>query len=223
MFRFQLDQLLYVYMADHTLNSDLRKIRLAPDHSELNCFRTVWNVLCNYGVYTVVARARSWRKSTQLTYILPNKYFKQDRQCTYAYRTIVVRSSNRSYNGNPTVRTACISERRVTVTVNRQKQDRQCRCNVQLKRFRAIVVAMYYIFWMCVCSHSYRARKRMCRIKLYLSSVVCLAVQYFSTLSHKYHGFRKESYWILTVYFDFPYSSYPKYFSLQEEFREVLP
>jgi hypothetical protein len=60
----------------------LAQIRLAPDHPEPNCFRTVWNVLSNYGVCTVVAHVRRWEKSTHSNNILPNKYFKQDKQCT---------------------------------------------------------------------------------------------------------------------------------------------
>jgi hypothetical protein len=43
------------------------------------------------------------------------------------------------------------------------KQDKQCTYNAQLRRFRATIVAwksnMYYIFWVCVCSLSYRACK----------------------------------------------------------------
>jgi hypothetical protein len=68
----------------------------------------------------------------------------QPRQAMYVYRTTVARSRNRSCIGKPTVRSVCISERRVTVTVtvNIQKQDRQCRCNVKLKRFRVSVVAV---------------------------------------------------------------------------------
>ena len=66
----------------------------------------------------------------------------QTRQAMYVYRTIVARSRNRSCNENPTVRSAYISELRVAVTVNRQKQDRQCRYNVKLKHFRVTVVAV---------------------------------------------------------------------------------
>ena len=60
----------------------LAQIRLASDHPERNCFLTVWNVLSNYGVCTVVAHVRRWEKSKQSTNILPKKYFKQHKQCT---------------------------------------------------------------------------------------------------------------------------------------------
>jgi hypothetical protein len=79
----------------------------------------VWNVLCNYGVSTIVARVRRWVKSTQSTNILPNNYFKQDKQLL---RKNVGRSRNRSCNGNPTVRSVCIVELNVAVTVNREKE-----------------------------------------------------------------------------------------------------
>lgn len=58
------------------------------------------------------------------------------------YRTIVALSRNRSGSGNPTVRSGCITELRVTVAVNREKQDRQYRQNVKLKRFHITVVAV---------------------------------------------------------------------------------
>jgi hypothetical protein len=57
----------------------------------------------------------------------------------YLYRNIVARSRNRSCNGNPIVRSACTTELRAAVTINREKQDRQYRYNVKLKRVRVTV------------------------------------------------------------------------------------
>jgi len=40
------------------------------------------------------------------------------------------------------------------------KRDRQCICNITLRRVRAIIIAVekqYYIFWVCVCSFRHRA------------------------------------------------------------------
>jgi hypothetical protein len=46
----------------------------------------------------------------------------------------------------------------------------------------------YYIFWVCV--HRFRYRMRCACAKL--SSVACLTLQYFSTLSHKQQDVRKK-------------------------------
>jgi len=70
-------------------------------------------------------------------------------------------------------------------------QHKQCTYKVTLRRICATTVAVpkqYYIFWGCVCSLRYPA----CNISL--SSVACLALQYFTTLSHKRHVFLKKSY-----------------------------
>ena len=45
----------------------------------------------------------------------------------------------------------------------------------------------YYIFWMCVCSLMYPACNA--HAPCYIVICGCLAVQYFSTLSHKRHDF----------------------------------
>ena len=66
----------------------------------------------------------------------------QTTQAMYVYRTTVGRSRNRSCNGNPTVRSACIIELRISVTVNREKQDRQYRYNALLQRVFVTVLAL---------------------------------------------------------------------------------
>jgi hypothetical protein len=88
----------------------------------------------------VATRARRFRKSKQPTNIFPTNYVKQDNPCTsnvplWPVRvTVLVRKTQQ--------RSACIIDLRVTVTVNRQKQDCLCRYNVKLKCFRVTVVEL---------------------------------------------------------------------------------
>jgi hypothetical protein len=66
--------------------------------------------------------------------------------------------------------------------------------NVKPWRFRATIVAVenntYFIFWVCVCSLRYPEYKAHAPIRV--PSRACLAVTYFSILSHKRHDFRKK-------------------------------
>jgi hypothetical protein len=74
------------------------------------------------------------------------------------------------------------------------KQGRQCTCNVTLRRVRVTIVAVekqYYIFWVHVLALVIQHAKCMCRI--IFSSLACLALLYFSILSHQRHDFRQRS------------------------------
>jgi hypothetical protein len=67
------------------------------------------------------------------------------------------------------------------------------RINVTLKCVRVTPVAVekqHYIFWVWACSLSYPARKAHATI--ILQFMVCPALPYFSTLSHKRYDFRKK-------------------------------
>jgi len=56
-----------------------------------------------------------------------------------------------------------------------------------------------------------------CRRPTMLSSMVCVALQYFFTLSHKWHDFRRKAI-ENKLSFDYPYNLCLKHFSFQEEF-----
>ena len=74
-----------------------------------------------------------------------------------------------------------------------EKQDMQYTYNVTLRRFRATIVVgekqwVLYNLSVCTCSLWYPARNAHAPY----CHVACPAVQYFSTLSHKRHNFRKK-------------------------------
>ena len=86
-----------------------------------------------------------------------------------------------------------------------QKQDRQRMYSVTLRRVRATTVAVekqevWRILSVCL-SPSLSSMQRACAI---LSYVACPALQYFSTLSHKRHGFRGKK--LLNIKMCFWYS-----------------
>jgi len=112
------------------------------------------------------------------------------------------------------------------------KQDRQYTYNVTLRRVRATIVVVenqyiyiyiyiyiYYIISVCVCRLRYPACKAHASYYT-VSSVACLALLYFSTLSHKRHDFRNKMY--IKCVFQFLYNFCLKYFSFQEEMNETL-
>jgi hypothetical protein len=84
-------------------------------------------------------------------------------------------------------------------------------CNIQERsRYYGCTgkVTKYYIILVCVCSLRYSAFNAQAPYYL----VVCLALQYFSALSHKRHNFLKY-YWTQNVCFYFLYNFCLKHFS----------
>jgi hypothetical protein len=82
---------------------------------------------------------------------------------------------------------------------------------------RATATCINYISLAYVCGFSYGSRKE--RALILLSSVVCLVLQYFSTLSHKRRDFRTK----VTEHkmcSDFPFKCCLKPFSFWEELSE---
>jgi len=68
------------------------------------------------------------------------------------------------------------------------------RINVTLRRVRETIFAaekQQVLHILYLCSHSLPSMQCACAV-LYLLSVVCLALQYISTLSHKWHDFPKK-------------------------------
>jgi len=57
--------------------------------------------------------------------------------------------------------------------------------------------------------------------RIILLSVACPTVQYFCTLSHKWHYFRKKKDFEREMCFDFPHNFCRKHFSFWEELREI--
>jgi len=83
-----------------------------------------------------------------------------------------------------------------TYCLGHVKQDKQCMCNLTLRRFLSTIVGMesskYYVFWLCVCNFSYpacNARATYCPMR---------PVQLYDIFPHyhKRYDFRgKKRYW----------------------------
>jgi hypothetical protein len=73
---------------------------------------------------------------------------------------------------------------------------------------------MYYTFWACICNLSYLARNE--HAPCMLSSVVCLAVPSFSTLSHKQHNFQGKNFKMKCVFWFFEQILYETFLILEE-------
>jgi hypothetical protein len=76
----------------------------------------------------------------------------------------------------------------------------------------------YYIFWVHVCSLMYPA----CNAHAPYCRVVCPALKYWSTLSHKRHDFEEKKKLLnIKLCSDLLYKFCPKHYSFQEELSEI--
>ena len=96
---------------------------------------------------------------------------------------------------------------------------------VYMRARTCVCVCVFPGAWACAFAYARVALlvQHATRIRhILLSFVVSLAPPHFSTLSHKRHDFRKESYLQWNVSFDLLYNVYQKNFSFKEEFSEIL-
>ena len=81
---------------------------------------------------------------------------------------------------NPKVVRFCVWE---------EKQDRQCTYNITLRHIHVTMAAMEKKYVLNIMNVSIHASLML---RITLSSVACLVLSYFSTLSHKLHNFQKK-------------------------------